>query len=119
VEANYTITYVPGTMTVTPVPLTATASNVSRNSGEVNPTLTGTLVGVRNGDQVTAAFVTTATTTSPPGTYTITPAGGSRSRAGELHDNVGEWVIDRQPEYDHGEHVGHAQPGRPKWKHDV
>src|SRR5204863_157182 len=50
VDANYTIGYVPGTMTVTPVLLTATAANASRNSGEVNPTLTGTLVGVRNGD---------------------------------------------------------------------
>ena len=34
---------------------------------------TGTIIGVVNGDQITAAYTTTARTNSPPGTYPIVP----------------------------------------------
>jgi hypothetical protein len=54
--------------------LTVTASNQSRTYGATNPVLTGTLVGVRAGDGITATYTTTATSGSPVGTYAITPS---------------------------------------------
>jgi sugar lactone lactonase YvrE len=58
---------------VTPAPLTALANAVSLLYGQAIPTLTGTLTGVlpQDAGKVTAAFSTTATITSAPGTYPI------------------------------------------------
>jgi hypothetical protein len=71
---NYTVTSTNGTLTITPAPLTVTAANASRAYGDPNPALTGTLTGVKNGDNITATYSTAATATSPVGTYPITPA---------------------------------------------
>jgi hypothetical protein len=70
--ANYTVTSTNGTLTVTPALLTVTAANASRLYGAANPTFTGTITGIKNGDQITASYSTTATLTSPVGTYAIT-----------------------------------------------
>ncbi|MEY4385611.1 MAG: hypothetical protein RLY20_894, partial [Verrucomicrobiota bacterium] len=59
-------------LTVNPAPLTITASNFSRGYGLTNPVLTGSIVGLQAGDNITANFTTTATTNSPLGTYPIT-----------------------------------------------
>lgn len=58
---------------VTPAPLTAAANAVHMLYGQVVPSLTGTLTGVLTQDtgNVAAAFTTTATMTSAPGTYPI------------------------------------------------
>lgn len=58
---------------VTPAPLTAAANAVHMLYGQAVPSLTGTLTGVLTQDtgNVTAAFTTTATMTSAPGTYPI------------------------------------------------
>lgn len=53
--------------------LTVTAANATRAYGLANPTFTGTLTGVVSGDNITASYATTATTTSPVGTYSIVP----------------------------------------------
>ncbi|WP_263408516.1 Ig-like domain repeat protein [Terriglobus tenax] len=53
--------------------LTVTAANATRAYGVANPTFTGTLTGVVTGDNITASYATTATTTSPIGTYSILP----------------------------------------------
>ena len=58
---------------VQPAPLTVTASNATRVVGTTNPVFAGTLNGVVNSDNLTATFVTTATSNSPAGTYPITP----------------------------------------------
>ena len=50
-----------------------TASNQSRPYGAANPALTGSLVGVQNGDNITAVYSTAANTNSPVGTYAIIP----------------------------------------------
>jgi len=71
---NYLVNLSNGTLTVTPAPLAATANNYSRIYGVTNPVLSGTLTGLRNDDEVTASYTTTATVTSPPGTYPIIPA---------------------------------------------
>lgn len=52
-------------------PLTATGDTLYRFYGEENPPLTGTLVGVVNGDNITASYSTTATPPGAAGVYTI------------------------------------------------
>jgi len=80
VDANYTITYVPGTLTVTPVPLTITASSPTMSYGGSVPAITASYSGFVNGD--TSAKLTTAPTcsttaksSSPVGTYPTTCSG--------------------------------------------
>lgn len=70
---NYAITFVDGTLEVTPVALVATADNLSKVYGADLPMLTGALVGIQNGDDITATFTTTATATNDVGEYPITP----------------------------------------------
>jgi hypothetical protein len=69
---NYQFAYTPGALTVSPVTLTVTPTNVSRPQGQANPTLTGTITGIRNSDPITASYSTTATPASAVGTYPIT-----------------------------------------------
>jgi hypothetical protein len=73
-DANYTISYVQGTLTVTAAPLTVTANDTSRMYGATNPVFTGTIVGVTNNDSITATYTCSATTTSLPGQYPIVPS---------------------------------------------
>src|SRR5262249_35558091 len=63
VGANYTITYVAGTLTVTKAPLTITATDQTKTYGAANPTLTVTYSGFANGDTV-------ASLTTPPSVTT-------------------------------------------------
>ncbi len=56
-----------------PAKLVVTAANQLRTYGAANPTLTGTVTGLQNGDNITATFSTTATPGSPVGTYSIVP----------------------------------------------
>jgi hypothetical protein len=79
--ANYTFNFINGTLTVSKAPLTVTANNASRPYGAANPTFAATITGFVNGDTTSAvtgapAFTTTATTTSTPGAYPITPTVG-------------------------------------------
>ena len=55
-------------------PLTVAADDKSKIQGGVNPPLTGSVIGLQNGDQITATYSTTAATMSPPGNYPIVPA---------------------------------------------
>jgi sugar lactone lactonase YvrE len=73
--ADYTVTVVPGTLTVTPAtnPLTITANNATRVYGAANPAFTSTITGALNGDSFTIAYTTTATPASPVGGYAIVP----------------------------------------------
>jgi hypothetical protein len=71
---NYTTTIKSGTLTVTPVPLTVTAADATRAYGLTNAVFTGTITGLVNGDNITAAYSCLATIASPPGTYPIVPS---------------------------------------------
>src|SRR5205814_2818296 len=62
------------TLSVTPALLTVTADNLSRAYGGANPTLTGTLTGVVNSDDITASYSTTADPFSSAGNYDIVPS---------------------------------------------
>ena len=75
-----------GALTVSQAHLTVMALNLSKSTGTANPTLTYSISGFVNGD--TAAMVsgspllsTTATTSSPAGSYPITVEAGSLSAA--------------------------------------
>jgi hypothetical protein len=61
--------------------LTLTAANASRIYNTANPTFTGTVSGVVNGDTFTESFTTTAILSSPAGTYPITPSAAGANLA--------------------------------------
>jgi gliding motility-associated-like protein len=82
VAVNYTISYVAGTLTVTPAALTISANNQTKVYGSVNPTLSVSYTGFLNGDDATkistpATVTTTATTLSPVNGYPITASGAA------------------------------------------
>src|SRR5207247_9232208 len=58
--ANYSIVYVDGTLRVTAGLLTVTSDNQSRAYGAANPDLTGTITGLLAGDEISAAYSTSA-----------------------------------------------------------
>ncbi len=70
---NYTVTPVNGTLSVTAAALTVTANNATRSYGVANPAFGGTVTGALNGDTFTVTGTTTATVSSPLGSYPITP----------------------------------------------
>jgi Concanavalin A-like lectin/glucanases superfamily/Bacterial Ig-like domain (group 3)/MBG domain (YGX type) len=79
---NYTVTIQPGTLTVTQAVLTVAADNKTMTSGSPVPTLTAHLTGFVNGDTANVvsgspSLSTTATNTSPGGTYPITVGQGT------------------------------------------
>jgi sugar lactone lactonase YvrE len=73
-DSNYPASQTTITLIVTPRPVTITADNKTRPVNTANPPLTGTVVNVVPGQSITAAYSTTAVTSSPAGTYPITPA---------------------------------------------
>jgi hypothetical protein len=85
--ASYIIEYVNGNLTVAPATLTVTASNETKKQGSPNPTLAYTMTGFKNGDtqsKVTSGqptLTTSATTTSPTGTYPIKITAGKGAGA--------------------------------------
>jgi hypothetical protein len=81
-NANYTITYTDGTLSITPAPLAIRANDASRLLGQPNPPFGATTTGFRLGQGLadlsgTLAFATPAMPASPPGAYAVTPFGVS------------------------------------------
>jgi predicted hotdog family 3-hydroxylacyl-ACP dehydratase len=79
-DPNYTITYVNGTFTITPAPLSITANNANMTYGGTVPSLSASYVGFVNGDAASSlttqpTVTTTATSASPAGTYPTTASG--------------------------------------------
>src|SRR5207253_2874208 len=70
---NYSVSLVNGSLSVTPAPLTITAADKTKVYGDANPTLTGSIVGLKNSDAITATYATTADATSGVGSYAIVP----------------------------------------------
>jgi hypothetical protein len=78
--ANYTITFVAGSLSITPAPLKITADNKTKEIGATDPPLTFTAATFVNGDTASSlttqpTLSTTATTSSPVGSYPITVSG--------------------------------------------
>jgi hypothetical protein len=81
-NANYTITFKSGILTVTPALLTLTANNISKEYGAPLPDFTAISTGFVNGDTVASlttalTFTTSATASSNVGQYAIAPAGAT------------------------------------------
>jgi hypothetical protein len=72
-STNYAIVFTNGTLTVTPYGLVVTADNATRNYGATDPTFTGSVVGLQEGDNITTTYTTAATALSPVGDYEIVP----------------------------------------------
>ena len=91
---NYTISYVPGQLVVTPAALTITADNQARAFGAPNPTFTATYSGFVNGEtpaSLTTPVIlsTTAATDSPVGAYPIVASNAtSANYAITFHDGT-------------------------------
>jgi filamentous hemagglutinin family protein len=69
--SNYILAFSGADLTLTPRSLTVTADAISRLYGNSNPALTYTLGGLVNGDTLSGALATSATTTSNVGSYAI------------------------------------------------
>jgi len=72
-SANYDPASASVTIDVARKALAVTANNATREFGTPNPSFTGTISGIVNGDAITATYATTATITSAPGMYAIVP----------------------------------------------
>lgn len=70
---NYNVVINTGTLTVTPAPLSIVADDTTRAAGQPNPAFTGTVSGVKNGEDITATQDSPATVGSEAGTYPIVP----------------------------------------------
>jgi streptogramin lyase len=82
---NYKLgTVTAGTLTITKLAITATATSITSTYGQAIPAITGSLTGVLAQDvgNVTPVFTTTATSTSPAGSYPINGVSLSGSAAG-------------------------------------
>ncbi len=82
ISDDYSITFVPGTLTVTPALLTVSAVNVIKVYGLLVPTLTASYSGFVNEDGPSSlatpiTLATTATASSTTGLYPITASGAS------------------------------------------
>ncbi len=81
-DPSYTISYLPGSVKVTPAALTITASSPSFTYGGTPPTITAVYSGFVNGDTSTSLTTqptcsTAATSTSPAGSYASTCSGAA------------------------------------------
>jgi predicted outer membrane repeat protein len=84
VDANYTISYVPGDLSVTPAALTITANDQTKVYGAALPSLTVSYSGFENGDTSSdlttqPTVSTTATAKSAVDSYTIGASGAADS----------------------------------------
>src|SRR5207247_2023169 len=83
--ADYDISYIAGSLTVTPAALTITADNKAMTYGATLPALTATFSGLVNGDSPatfgtapkTPPSLSTVAASSHAGSYDITMAGAS------------------------------------------
>jgi hypothetical protein len=122
--ANYDITYVAGTLTITIAPLTIKADDQARPYGSPNPTLTVTYTGFVLGENATTPGVlggtlvisTTAQTNSLPGAYPIT-VGGLTAGNYDITFVVGTLTVTKAPLFviaedatrDYGDHNPHFE----------
>ncbi|MBY0424256.1 MAG: hypothetical protein K2Q22_01355, partial [Cytophagales bacterium] len=71
---KYSITTAAGTMTITSAPLTVSANSYTKAYMDTIPTLTGSISGLKNGENLTVTYQTGASQISNVGNYSITPS---------------------------------------------
>jgi parallel beta-helix repeat protein len=77
---NYAITYLPGTLTITPAPLVIAAADATKTYGQPNPAFTLLYTGFRNGDNPASLdgaplILASADQTTGVGDYALSPGG--------------------------------------------
>jgi hypothetical protein len=73
VLANYqTPAVTNGTLTITAAPLTVKANNATKIYGDANPSFSGEITGIKNGDAITGSYTSAATTATGVGSTAIT-----------------------------------------------
>jgi filamentous hemagglutinin family protein len=98
---NYAIAFVPGTLTITPAPLTVTANDASRRYGAADPGFTARYDGLVLGDSAddldgALAFAATSARDSDVGNYAVT-AQGLTSRNYDISFRPGRLAITPAP----------------------
>lgn len=94
--ANFNPTSKSVPLNVLQSPLNVTVNNAFRNQGEANPPFSGSITGLKNGDNITVSYSTTATINSAPGTYPITATlndPGNRLSNYQVTNNPGTLTI--------------------------
>jgi hypothetical protein len=92
--SNYTVHETDGTLTVTKADLYITGPTLSRTYGDANPDLSGTYSGQKNSETFTISGTTTATATSPIGSYAIVAsAAGSTLSNYTVHETDGTLTV--------------------------
>ncbi len=79
-DPNYSISYVPGTLTIGQAPLTITADDQTMTYGGALPPLTASYTGLVNGDTsaaISGLTLSTVAATSAAGSYPITASGAA------------------------------------------
>ncbi len=81
-DSNYTISHLEGQLQITQAPLTISANDASRVYGDANPSFSLAYTGFKLGEtssglDAPATASTTATSTSPVGSYSIIPNGAA------------------------------------------
>jgi subtilisin-like proprotein convertase family protein len=92
VDANYNITHVDGNLTVTPAALNIVANDTNKVYGAALPVFTAGYSGFVNGDTEASlttpvTLSTTASASSPAGTYTITASSAAYTNYTIAHHN--------------------------------
>jgi hypothetical protein len=85
--SGYAVVINNGNLTITPAPLSIVADDVTRAAGQPNPTFTGTISGLKNGDAITATHDSPATAGSQAGTYAIVPT------LKDASGNIGNYAV--------------------------
>ena len=89
---NGVVSLVNGTLTITKAPLTIAAGDYTRVEGEQNPAFTPTFSGFKNGETSSVlttqpTLTTTATASSPAGTYPVTVSGAEAQNYSMSYQN--------------------------------
>ena len=87
VDPNYAFTYVPGAVTVTPAPLTVTASNATMLYGGTPPAITASYGGFVNGNTASSLTTKPACSTSATSSSTVAGSPYASSCAGAVDAN--------------------------------
>jgi hypothetical protein len=84
-DVNYSSGTKTASFTVATTELQVTANNATRLYGAANPMFTGKVLGAKSSDMFSESFTTTATPTSPVGSYVIVPTASGA--------NVGDYTV--------------------------
>lgn len=94
--ANYSFNFVNGLLAVTKANLSVYADKKTKLFGDINPPLTGAIIGIQNHDPITATYSTSVNQSTAAGTYvdSITPTlvdpAGRLANYNVTVDNTGE-----------------------------